>query len=280
MNLLNLESINISDNFINDLGFYFICKGKFQNLKELDASLNRISDKGVIYLTEANFTETLTFLNLAGNDITDSGMRSISFCKMPELETLNLSVNYLKNKTGFHLSKCSFDLLSSLSLERNKIKSNGLSNIITAKFFSNLVNLNLAYCRLGNDGCQILTEANVAKIVNLNLKDNNIDDDGIVSLCKGDWKHLKDINLEDNDIGTIGIDAIINSFLKQLTFLRLKGNKKIENKDLLKIYNAVGTHFQMDNEHKYTFLNFSQINYGAIRYCIRHPEFMKKSIKK
>ena len=54
----------------------------------------------------------------------------------------------------------------------------------------------------------------------------------------------------------------------------------MENKDLLKIYNAVGSHFQMDNEHKYTFLNFSQINYGAIRYCIRHPEFMKKSIKK
>ena len=279
MNLMKLESINISDNFINDLGFYFICKGKFENLKELDVSLNKISDKGVIYLTEANFTETLTILNLSGNDITDSGMRSISFCKMPELETLNLSVNYLKNKTGFHLSKCSFDLLSSLSLERNKIKSNGLSNIITAKFFSNLVNLNLAYCRLGNDGCQILTEANVAKIVNLNLKDNNIDDDGIVSLCKGNWKNLKDINLEDNDIGQIGIDAIINSFLKQLTFLRLKGNKKMENKDLLKIYNTVGTDFQLDNEHKYTFLNYSQINYGAIRYCIKHPEFMKKSVK-
>ena len=279
MNLMKLESINISDNFINDLGFYFICKGKFENLKELDVSLNKISDKGVIYLTEANFTETLTILNLSGNDITDSGMRSISFCKMPELETLNLSVNYLKNKTGFHLSKCSFDLLSSLSLERNKIKSNGLSNIITAKFFSNLVNLNLAYCRLGNDGCQILTEANVAKIVNLNLKDNNIDDDGIVSLCKGNWKNLKDINLEDNDIGQIGIDAIINSFLKQLTFLRLKGNKRMENKDLLKIYNTVGTDFQLDNEHKYTFLNYSQINYGAIRYCIKHPEFMKKSVK-
>ena len=279
MNLMKLESINISDNFINDLGFYFICKGKFENLKELDVSLNKISDKGVIYLTEANFTETLTILNLSGNDITDSGMRSISFCKMPELETLNLSVNYLKNKTGFHLSKCSFDLLSSLSLERNKIKSNGLSNIITAKFFSNLVNLNLAYCRLGNDGCQILTEANVAKIVNLNLKDNNIDDDGIVSLCKGNWKNLKDINLEDNDIGQIGIDAIVNSFLKQLTFLRLKGNKRMENKDLLKIYNTVGTDFQLDNEHKYTFLNYSQINYGAIRYCIKHPEFMKNSVK-
>ena len=33
---------------------------------------------------------------------------------------------------------------------------------------------------------------------------------------------------------------------------------------------------EIDNEHKFTFLNFSQINFGAIRYCIRHPEFMKK----
>ena len=280
MNLTKLESINISDNFINDLGFYFICKGKFENLKELDVSLNKISDKGLIYLTEANFTETLTLLNLAGNDITDSGTRSISFCKMPELETLNLSVNYLQSKTGSHLSKCSFDLLSSLSLERNKIKSIGLNNIVTAKFFSNLVKLNLGYCRIGNDGCRILAEANVAKIINLNLKDDNIDDDGVVSLCKGNWKNLKDINLEDNNIGKIGIDAIINSFLTQLSFLRLKGNKKMDNKDLARIYDKVGTDSQTDNEHKYTFLNFSQINYGAIRYCIRHPEFMKKSIKK
>ena len=279
MNLTKLESINISDNFINDLGFYFICKGKFENLKELDVSLNKISDKGLIYLTEANFTETLTLLNLAGNDITDSGTRSISFCKMPELETLNLSVNYLQSKTGSHLSKCSFDLLSSLSLERNKIKSIGLSNIVTAKFFSNLVKLNLGYCRIGNDGCQILAEANVAKIINLNLKDDNIDDDGVVSLCKGNWKNLKDINLEDNNIGKIGIDAIINSFLTQLSFLRLKGNKKMDNKDLARIYDKVGTDSQTDNEHKYTFLNYSQINYGAIRYCIRHPEFMKKQPK-
>ena len=279
MNLLNLESINISDNFINDLGFYFICKGKFENLKELDVSLNKISDKGLIYLTEANFTETLTLLNLAGNDITDSGTRSISFCKMPELETLNLSVNYLQSKTGSHLSKCSFDLLSSLSLERNKIKSIGLNNIVTAKFFSNLVKLNLGYCRIGNEGCRILAEANVAKIINLNLKDDNIDDDGVVSLCKGNWKNLKDINLEDNNIGKIGIDAIINSFLTQLSFLRLKGNKKMDNKDLARIYDKVGTDSQTDNEHKYTFLNYSQINYGAIRYCIRHPEFMKKQPK-
>ena len=276
MNLTKLESINISDNFINDLGFYFICKGKFENLKELDVSLNKISDKGLIYLTEANFTETLTLLNLAGNDITDSGTRSISFCKMPELETLNLSVNYLQSKTGSHLSKCSFDLLSSLSLERNKIKSIGLNNIVTAKFFSNLVKLNLGYCRIGNDGCRILAETNVAKIINLNLKDDNIDDDGVVSLCKGNWKNLKDINLEDNNIGKIGIDAIINSFLTQLSFLRLKGNKKMDNKDLARIYDKVGTDSQTDNEHKYTFLNYSQINYGAIRYCIRHPEFMKK----
>ena len=279
MNLTKLESINISDNFINDLGFYFICKGKFENLKELDVSLNKISDKGLIYLTEANFTETLTLLNLAGNDITDSGTRSISFCKMPELETLNLSVNYLQSKTGSHLSKCSFDLLSSLSLERNKIKSIGLNNIVTAKFFSNLVKLNLGYCRIGNDGCRILAEANVAKIINLNLKDDNIDDDGVVSLCKGNWKNLKDINLEDNNIGKIGIDAIINSFLTQLSFLRLKGNKKMDNKDLARIYDKVGTDSQTDNEHKYTFLNYSQINYGAIRYCIRHPEFMKKQPK-
>ena len=277
MNLTKLESINISDNFINDLGFYFICKGKFQNLKELDVSLNRISDEGLVYLTEAIFTEILTSLNLAGNDITDGGVRYISFCKMPELQNLNLSVNYLKSKTGSYLSKSTFDYLSSLSLERNKIKPHGLKNLVSSKFFSNLVELNLGYCRLGNEGCQILSEADVVKITHLSLKDNEIDNDGVVALCKGNWKNLKDLNLEDNDIGTTGINAIINTLLKQLSFLRLKGNKKIENRDLVKIYNSAGNNdLEMDNEHKYTFLNFSQINYGAIRYCIRHPEFMKE----
>ena len=277
MNLMKLESINISDNFINDLGFYFICKGKFENLKELDVSLNRISDEGIVYITEAIFTETLTLLNLAGNDITDLGVKYISYCKMPDLESLNLSVNYLKSKTGTYLSKSNFDLLSSLSLERNKIKQHGLENLIKSKFFSNLVILKLGYCRLGNEGCKILSEAVVAKVTYLSLKDNGINDEGVVDLCKGNWKSLKDLNLEDNDIGRVGINAIINTLLKQLSFLRLKGNKKIENRDLVNIYNAIGNDdLEVDTEHKFTFLNFSQINYGAIRYCIRHPEFMKK----
>ena len=277
--LNKIESINISDNFINDLGFYFICKAKFEDLKELDVSLNRISDEGLVYLTEANFCETLTSLNLAGNDITDAGVKYFSFCKMPELNTLNLSVNYLKSKSGGYLSKSSFDLLSNLSLERNKIKPHGLKNIVIAKFFSNLLILNLAYCKLGNEGCQILSESNVVKITNLSLKDNGINDDGVTALCKGNWKNLKDLNLEDNDIGSLGINAIIDKILKQLSFLRLKGNKRIENRDLGRIYSAVGLDFGRDNEHKYTFLNFSQINYGAIRYCIRHPEIMKKTIE-
>ena len=158
-----------------------------------------------------------------------------------------------------------------------KIKQHGLENLIKSKFFSNLVILKLGYCRLGNEGCKILSDAVVAKIMYLSLKDNGINDEGVVDLCKGNWKSLKDLNLEDNDIGRVGINAIINTLLKQLSFLRLKGNKKIENRDLVNIYNAIGNDdLEVDTEHKFTFLNFSQINYGAIRYCIRHPEFMKK----
>ena len=116
--------------------------------------------------------------------------------------------------------------------------------------------------------------------MNLSLKDNGINDDGVIELCKGNWTNLKDLNLEDNDIGKIGIDTIINTILKQLTFLRLKGNKRMENKDIVNIYNSIGNNeMEIDNEHKFTFLNYSQINYGAIRYCIRHPEIMKKTKK-
>ena len=154
------------------------------------------------------------------------------------------------------------------------------SLLVTSRFFSNLVNLNLYYCKLGNEGCQILRYANTVKIVNLSLKDNGISDDGVVELCKGNWTNLKDLNLEDNDISEIGINAIINSILKQLTFLRLKGNKRMENKDIVNIYNSIGNNeMEIDNEHKFTFLNYSQINYGAIRYCIRHPEIMEKAKK-
>ena len=281
LNLMEIESINISDNFINDLGFYFLCKAKFKNLRELDVSLNKISDQGLVYITQAPFLETLNLLNLAGNDITDNGVKYISFCKMPELETLNLSVNYLKSKSGSYLSQSNFDLLSFLSLERNKIKYHGLKNLITSKFFENLIKLNLAYCKIGNEGCKILSEASTGKIMNLNLKDNGINDDGVIELCKGDLKSLKDLNLEDNDIGEDGINEIINTILKQLFYLRLKGNLRIRNKDLINIYSAVGSSIENDNnEHKYTFLNYSQINYGAIRYCIKHPEFMEKSKSK
>ena len=274
LNLGQVYDLNISDNFINDLGFYFICKGKLKNLKRLDVSLNRISDKGLVYITEANFIENLTYLNLAGNDITDDGAKYISFCKMSNLQTLDLAVNYLKSKTGSHLSKSFFNLLSSLSLERNKIKAHGLKNLVNSKFFVNLVSLNLGYCKLGNEGCQILSEVNVENIEELNLKDNMITDDGIIFLCKGNFSKLKDLNLEDNDIAKKGIDTIINSILKQLNFLRLKGNLKMDNKDVIRIQNACDSKFE--KEHNFTFVNFSQVNYGAIRYCIRHPEFMMK----
>ena len=270
----NVYDLNISDNFINDLGFYFLCKGKLKKLKRLDVSLNRISDKGLVYLTEANFTENLNYLNLAGNDITDDGVKYICFTKMPNLETLDLAVNYLKTKSGSHLSKSFFNILSNLSLERNKIKAHGLKNLVSAKFFPNIITLNLAYCKLGNEGCQILSETNVSKIEELNLKDNLINDDGVIFLCKGNFINLKDLNLEDNDIAKKGIDELIQSLLKQLTFLRLKGNLRIDNKDIIRIQNSCDSVFE--KQHNFTFTNFSQISYGAIRYCIRHPEFMNR----
>ena len=41
--LTTLEYLNVSDNFICDLGLYFISNGTFNNLKKLDVSLNRIT---------------------------------------------------------------------------------------------------------------------------------------------------------------------------------------------------------------------------------------------
>jgi len=273
MNLELIEELNISENFINDLGFYFLCKGKLKNLKKLDASLNRISDKGLVYITEANFLEGLTFLNLAGNDFTDDGVKYITFCKMSNLGHLDLTLNYLKSKTGSHLSKSFFNLLSSLSLERNKIKSHGLKNLVKAKFFINLVKLNLAYCKLGNEGCQILRDVNVSSIEVLNLKENFINDDGVILLCQANFDNLKDLNLEDNDIGKEGVNAICEKILKKLAFLRMKGNPRLGQDEINKILNSCDSRFE--KEHNYTFRNFSQISYGTIRYCLRHPEILK-----
>ena len=272
-----IEELNISENFINDLGFYFLCKGKLKNLKKLDASLNCISDKGLVYITEANFIEGLISLNLAGNDFTDDGVKYITFCKMSNLGHLDLTLNYLKSKTGSHLSKSFFNLLSSLSLERNKIKSHGLKNLVKANFFINLVKLNLAYCKLGNEGCQILRDVNVSSIEVLNLKENSINDDGVVLLCQGNFDNLKDLNLEDNDIAKEGVDAICTSILKKLTFLRMKGNQRLEDNEINKILNSCDSRFE--KEHNYTFRNFSQISYGTIRYCLRHPEILKDILK-
>ena len=272
-----IEELNISENFINDLGFYFLCKGKLKNLKKLDASLNRISDKGLVYITEADFIEGLISLNLAGNDFTDDGVKYITFCKMSNLGHLDLTLNYLKSKTGSHLSKSFFNLLSSLSLERNKIKSHGLKNLVKAKFFINLVKLNLAYCKLGNEGCQILRDVNVSSIEVLNLKENSINDDGVILLCQANFDNLKDLNLEDNDVGKEGVDAICNSILKKLDFLRMKGNQRLGENEINKILNSCDSRFE--KEHNFTFRNFSQISYGTIRYCLRHPEILKDILK-
>ena len=273
INKNTIEYLDISDNFICDLGFYFICQAKFISLKSLNVSLNRISEKGVIYLSEADFAEELEELNISGNLIGDDGVKYISFSRLTNLKTLDISLNGLKSKTGSFLAKSMFSLLARLSIERSKLSSSGLKNLMTSKFILNLIKLDLAYCKLGNEGCEILAGPDVSSIQELNLKDNFINDDGIIYLSKGNFTDLIDLNLEDNDIAKKGVEVIVNVFLQQLKFLRLKGNKRITDNEVLLIKEKSNSKFEKDMG--CTFLNYSEVHLGILRYCLRKPDFKK-----
>ena len=267
--LTTLEYLNVSDNFICDLGLYFISNGTFNNLKKLDVSLNQITQAGVEHLSNAKFFNTLNDLNIEGNNLEDKGCQYIAYSKLKNILSLNLGINQLNSISIKHLSKGRLYFINRLILERNNLLSNGISYLMESKFITNLIELDISYNNIGDNGCLYLSNGSLTEIEILNLKNNQITNVGIQNLTKTTWNSLKNLNLEDNEISNEGIRILASGFIPNLKYLKLKGNNLTE--EDIKIMKE-GNLKMLDKELGLTFVNYSKINNSVIRFCLRHPD--------
>ena len=96
VNMIHLESLNLSNNKINDISIFE--KANFNQLKYLYLNNNNISDINV--LDKANFF-FLIEMNLANNEISDIGVFvKVNFYQFDHLILTNNKINYClaKNK--------------------------------------------------------------------------------------------------------------------------------------------------------------------------------------
>ena len=114
INDIEAKSIDISDHPYNRQVLLYLYRIQFTNLKELNLSLNGLSDIGILKILKF---EKLEILNYSHNNVSDiSALDSINY---NNLKQLDLSVNYITDIDI--LEKVKFEKIEKLSLSHNKI---------------------------------------------------------------------------------------------------------------------------------------------------------------
>ena len=278
LNLVNLQKLDISDNLICDMGVYYLSKGVLKNLKSLNLALNQITEEGVEYLSNAVFSETLRELDIEGNLIKDGGLQCLALGAIKNLTMLKVGVNQLTSDAGSIIVKGRYRNMKILGLQRNELLVEGIYHLMQARFVNELVELDLTYNNIGDEGCEFIASAGMNELKILILKDNNITDKGVEYISKGSFKELIDLNLEDNKISKIGLQCLSNGFIKKLKYLRMKGNLLLSSEDISSL--KKGNLANLDKDNGLTLVNYSQINTSVIRYMLKMEDKEKKQIEK
>ena len=186
---------------------------KNSSLTHLDLSFNAF-DGVVSSLSKAlKANSSLTFLNLEGNCIGDSGASSLSKALKAKssLTDLNLSNNRIGDAGASFLSQAlkANSSLTNLNLSINSIGDTGASSLSEAlKANSSLTNLNLSINSIGDTGASSLFEALKANssLTDLDLSGNIIGDTGASCLSKALKANssLNKLDLTDNDMSAVG----------------------------------------------------------------------------
>lgn len=156
--LLNLTSLTLQHNCLQDSDLNAIAFGKFTQLSDLNLENNSLIDSHILILLGGSNLYKLTSLDLARNMINYQGVGYIADSpKMMNLTSLNLSANQYKDSSGHRLSTIGKDCahkifnsshlgnLTSLNLAQNSILSVSDTDI---KTLSHLARLDLS-CQIG-----------------------------------------------------------------------------------------------------------------------------------
>jgi len=169
---------------------------------------NQIDDNGALFLADIS---SITDLNLAKNQIGDTGAKHISTIK---LTSLDLSENSIGEMGAQEISN--IESLTSLNLASNQI---GIEGARLISGMPEITNLNLANNQIRLDGTRHIT--NMQKLTTLDLSENQIGDAGAQEISK--IRGLTTLNLNANQIGDAGAQYI--SHMQGLTTLDLRSNQ-------------------------------------------------------
>ncbi|CAH1971317.1 unnamed protein product [Acanthoscelides obtectus] len=159
-------------------------------------------------------------------DLADNNIRAVpdgSFCSLPNLSTLNLTRNRIRNseRIGFNIPECSSSELQNLDLSHNDLRS-----LSENSGFSRLRRLQLLNLQ-NNNVSEISAEA-LAGLVSLRIL--NLDNNKVGTLPQGLFAgtpELKEIHLQNNSLFSLGKGLFHR--LEQLLVLDLSGNQLTSN---------------------------------------------------
>lgn len=228
---VKLEKLNLSDNnknIGNTLIQNLINCSNFQNLTELNISLNNISEE-FKYFKDCDYLKKLKVLDLSHNNIDNKVFENFIQCGfLEEIVSLNLNCNDIKSIGVKYLSKCEFlSKITQLNLGFNNIGDSGMQYLIKAKQFKNLTKLGLRFNNISERGIKFLKKCDfLDKIIELDLSSNKISEYGMKYLINcNNLRNLINLDLSKNNLGDNGVMyLIISKNLANLKKLSLRSN--------------------------------------------------------
>jgi Ran GTPase-activating protein (RanGAP) involved in mRNA processing and transport len=197
----SLLSLNLSHNALGSDGLWKLAE-RFPllvNLQSLDLSYNQILDDGGLEVAKhlVKSLNNLKVLNLAGNEIHDTGMQGLAVA----LARSNVTELYLNDNQISEVGAQAFaeNVLSSLHLEKEDENENQPSPATTLRV------IDLSSNQIKSDGCSAIAEA-LARgdhaVQSLNLANNSIDDEGAGNFVEilDDIPTLQTLQLSGNTI--------------------------------------------------------------------------------
>jgi len=209
LNLINLQSLNFSQNELKPESLKYLIQGKWPKLNHLDLSENQgIHDEGVEMLIGGNWP-SLETLNLSKTNMTAVGVGAIADqSKWPQLKHLDLSGNEIHDEGLQILTRGNWPLLESLNLNNSQITKKSFLNFVLNIKWSNLKEVH--FDPVGNNAAaKNLLQKNWHLLERLDLSNGEIaqnEIETIVSRCN--WPQLKYLDLSGNEIHDEGLQIL------------------------------------------------------------------------
>ncbi|KAG2373649.1 hypothetical protein C9374_011938 [Naegleria lovaniensis] len=171
-----LTRLDLSYNNIAFNGIQYLTSSKYiPYLKALTISYNPyIRDSSIVLLTQRDSMKHLTYLDLEGTSIGNESMKALSDISstITNLTHLKIGKTHVKDEGLKFVTQCShMSKLTTLSCVRSCIGDEGVYEIASSVFMSNLKHLNLSRCNVTLVGATALMES---KLLRPNLRSLNL----------------------------------------------------------------------------------------------------------